>query len=102
MYKLSKAPLLSATQIDKRVESLALELKACDFDVILSALTGSYMFTADISRRMARPDLKIAFIRASSYGNQTESSGKVKISGLETKDIKGKRVLITALSDCFF
>lgn len=94
MYKLSKAPLLSATQIDKRVESLALELKACDFDVILSALTGSYMFTADISRRMARPDLKIAFIRASSYGNQTESSGKVKISGLETKDIKGKHVLI--------
>ena len=82
MFKLSKAPLISALQIDKRLESLALELKAFDFDVILSALTGSYIFTADISRRIAKPKLQIAFIKASSYGDSTESNGKVKISGL--------------------
>ena len=94
MYKLSNAPLISAQQIDKRLESLAQELKACDFDVILSALTGSYMFTADISRRIARPQLQIAFIKTSSYGNSTESQGSVKISGIENLDIKDKRVLI--------
>ena len=94
MFKLSKAPLISAQQIDKRLESLALELKAFDFDVILSALTGSYMFAADISRRIANPKLQIAFIKASSYGDSTESNGKVKISGLGDIDIKDKRILV--------
>jgi hypoxanthine phosphoribosyltransferase len=94
MFKLSKAPLISAQQIDKRLESLALELKAFDFDVILSALTGSYTFAADISRRIANPKLQIAFIKASSYGDSTESNGKVKISGLGDIDIKDKRVLV--------
>ncbi len=94
MYKLSRAPLISARQIDKRLEVLAQELKACNFDIILSALTGSYMFTADISRRIASPSLQIAFIKASSYGNSTESQGKVKIRGLENIDIKDKHILI--------
>ena len=94
LYKLSNAPLITAQQISNRLESLAQELKACDFDVILSALTGSYMFTADISREIAKPDLQISFIRASSYGDSTLSSGKVQISGLEKLDIKGKRILL--------
>ena len=94
MYKLSNAPLLNAQQIDKRLESLAQELKACDFDVILSALTGSYIFTADISRRISNPKLQIAFIKASSYGSSTNSKGNVTITGFENLNIKGKRVLI--------
>lgn len=94
LYKLSNAPLITAQQISNRLESLAQELKACDFDVILSALTGSYMFTADISRKIAKSDLQISFIRASSYGDSTLSSGKVQISGLEKLDIKGKRILL--------
>ena len=50
MYKLPSAPLITAQQINARLDSLAQELKAFDFDVILSALTGSYIFTADLSR----------------------------------------------------
>ena len=94
MYKLPSAPLITAQQINARLDSLAQELKAFDFDVILSALTGSYMFTADLSRRIATPQLHIAFIKASSYGKSTESQGTVKISGFENLDIKGKRVLL--------
>ena len=94
MYKLPSAPLITAQQIDKRLESLAQELKACDFDVVLSALTGSYMFTADLSRRIATPKLRIAFIKASSYGESDKPNAKVHISGLESLDIKGKRVLL--------
>ena len=94
MYKLPSAPLITAQQIDKRLESLAQEIKACDFDVILSALTGSYMFTADLSRRNATPKLRIAFIKASSYGESDKPNAKVHISGLESLDIKGKRVLL--------
>ena len=63
MYRLPSAPLITAQQINTRLDSLAQELKAFDFDVILSALTGSYMFTADLSRRIATPKLRIAFIK---------------------------------------
>ena len=52
------------------------------------------MFTADICRRIAKPELKVAFIKASSYGDGMESSGKVKISGLESLDIAGKNILV--------
>ena len=60
----------------------------------VSTLTGGFMFTADICRRIACQKLKIAFIKASSYGNGTESSGNVKLSGLESIDISGKNVLV--------
>ena len=94
MYKLPSTPLISVQQINARLESLASELKAYDFDVILSALTGSYIFTADLSRRIATPKLRIAFIKASSYGESDKPNAKVHISGLESLDIKGKRVLL--------
>jgi len=94
MYKLSNAPLIPAQQIDKRLESLASEMKACDFDIILSALTGSYIFAADLSRKIASPKLQVAFIKASSYGESVVSSGNVRISGLEKIEIANKRVLL--------
>ena len=94
MYKLPSAPLITAQEINARLDSLASELKAFDFDVILSALTGSYMFTADLSRRIATPKLRIAFIKASSYGESDKPNANVHISGLEGLDIKGKRVLL--------
>ena len=94
MYKLPSAPLITAQQINARLDSLAQELKAFDFDVILSALTGSYIFTADLSRRIATPKLRIAFIKASSYGESDQPNAKVHITGLESIDIKSKRVLV--------
>jgi len=94
MYKLSNAPLIPAQQIDKRLESLASEMKACDFDIILSALTGSYIFAADLSRKIASSKLQVAFIKASSYGESVVSSGNVRISGLEKIEIANKRVLL--------
>ena len=94
MYSRSEKPLISRQQIDELLESLAEEIRGEDFDIILSALTGGFIFTADLCRRIACPKLQIAFIKASSYGNGMESSGKVQISGLESLDIKGKAVLV--------
>ena len=88
------APLITAQQIEKRLDSLALEIQATGFDVILSVLTGSYIFTADLSRKIATPDLEIAFIKASSYGDSTVSKGTVNISGHEKLNLKGKRILL--------
>lgn len=94
MYRLSREPLITARQIEQRLDTLANEIRSLDFDVILSVLTGSYIFTADLSRRLAKPNLQVKFIRASSYGESTESCGSVKFSGLENIDIRGKRVLV--------
>ena len=94
MYKLSEKPLISRQQIEERLDSLAEELRGEHFDYIISTLTGGFMLTADICRRIASQKLKVAFIKASSYGNGTESSGNVKLSGLESIDITGKNVLV--------
>jgi len=95
MYKMSAKPMISAEQIQTRVKEIATEIQGSyEFDIILSALTGAYMFTTDLSRAMANFKHRIAFIKASSYGSGMESSGKLKVSGIEHIDLKGKRVLI--------
>ncbi len=92
---MSEKPMITAEQIQKRISELATEIaQAFDFDVILSALTGAYMFTADLSRALANTKHRIAFIKASSYGSGTESSGNLEVSGLEKIDLKDKRVLL--------
>ena len=101
MYRMSEKPLIGADEIRERVAKLAHEIAAVyDYDVLLSALTGAYMFTADLSRELAKAQgakaqqKEIAFIKASSYGDSTESSGKLQVRGLEKIDIKGKKILM--------
>lgn len=95
MYRMSAKPMITAEQIQTRVKEMAAEIKeSFDFDIILSALTGAYMFTTDLSRAMASAKHRIAFIKASSYGSGMESCGKLKVTGLEKLDLKGKRILV--------
>ena len=101
MYKMSAKPLIEASEIRKRVTTLAREIAdVYDYDILLSALTGAYMFTADLSRELAMAQGEkaypktIAFIKASSYGNSTTSSGQLQVRGLEKIDIKGKKILM--------
>lgn len=95
MYKMSAKPMISAEALQARVQKLATEIsESFEFDVVLSALTGAFMFTTDLCRAMANYRHRITFIKASSYGSGTESSGKLKVTGLEKLDLKGKRVLI--------
>jgi hypoxanthine phosphoribosyltransferase len=91
---MSRQPLISKKEIDERLDTLAEELRSENFDIVVSTLLGGFIFTADICRRIAKPELKVAFIKASSYGDGTESSGKVKISGLESLNIAGKNILV--------
>ena len=101
MYKMSEKPLIRADEIRERVATLAREIvDVYDYDILLSALTGAYMFTADLNRELAKAqgakayNKAIAFIKASSYGNSTTSSGKLQVRGLEKIDLKGKKVLM--------
>ncbi len=63
--------------------------------IVIGVLTGAAFFTTDLSREINVPH-EIKFIKASSYGSGTESSGEVKIYDLDLtpKDIKDRIVII--------
>lgn len=46
--------------------------------IIVSVLKGSVMFTVDLAKKLTVPS-EMEFIRVSSYGNSTESSGKIRM-----------------------
>jgi hypoxanthine phosphoribosyltransferase len=94
-YKLDKI-LISQEKIRTRVQELAGEIQA-DFDknlpVFLPVLTGGFVFVSDIIRQLpVSPEVQ--FIKASSYGSETESSGHVKITGLDDINITDRNVLV--------
>lgn len=88
--------LYSREEIDAAISRLAGSITA-DYEdkypVIISILKGSFMFTADLVRRLNFP-LEVEFIRLSSYGKEQESSGTINVvQGLHFP-IKGRDVLI--------
>ena len=61
--------------------------------VLVSVLKGSFMFTSDLMREIKGPVI-VDFLRASSYGSDTKTSGTVTLTkDLET-DIEGRNVII--------
>ena len=60
---------------------------------LLCVLKGAAVFTSDLARRLDVPDLRLEYIRASSYGMGDVSRGKVEINGL-TSEIRGADVLV--------
>lgn len=95
---MSRQPRLLITQakINKAVSKLAAEIRR-DYrgkqPLLIGILKGSFVFLADLVREL---DLliEVDFIRLSSYGSGTRSSGKVKVvQGLKST-IKGRDVLI--------
>lgn len=95
MPKLSDAPFISKRQLDLRLGRLATEISTnAEVDIVVCVLGGAFMFTADLVRRLHRNDLEVGFVRASSYGNSTQSSGKPVCCGLENIRVNGKNVLL--------
>ncbi len=90
--------LFTADQIAQRLDQLATSLGARlpREIVVVSLLKGSFMFTADLIRMLHSHGLicRVEFITASSYGDDTTSSGELKISGSGPRDITGAPVLL--------
>lgn len=61
--------------------------------VLVGTLKGAFMFVADLARSLDIPS-QIGFIGISSYGSDTESSGKITVTKKLDVDIKGKDVLV--------
>jgi hypoxanthine phosphoribosyltransferase len=88
--------LIPRKEIKRVIARLARRIKRDYTDkepLLLCVLKGSSIFFADLIRELNMP-LEIEFIRISSYGAGTETSGNVKIlRGLRTP-IRGRDILI--------
>ncbi|KAI3426264.1 hypothetical protein D9Q98_008639 [Chlorella vulgaris] len=91
--------LLPKQAIEARVNELGRQIAADYADkrpVVIGTLKGAVVFMADLVRAMEPPPpgLELEFVRASSYGAATVSSGKVDLRMVGPTAIKGRHVLL--------
>ena len=88
--------LISEEEINRRVGELAREISR-DYAgkelTLVSVLRGSFVFMADLCRRL---DLTctVDFMSVSSYGSGTSSTGQVQITKDLSSDISGQHLLV--------
>ena len=89
--------LISEADIQSRVNELAAQISADYADrealVLVGVLKGSFIFLADLSRRLSIPRM-IEFIAVSSYEYGSVQSGAVRLVMDVRGNIEGKHVLI--------
>ena len=88
--------LISRRKIALAVDRLAQEIREDYHDktpLLTGILKGSFIFLADLVRRLDIP-LEIDFIRLSSYGNNTRSSGQVTLLTQVCPPVMDRHVLI--------
>ena len=89
--------MISEAEVMARVDALANEInehfKTTEKLVVIGLLRGSFVFIADLARRLDLP-VEIDFIEASSYGDGTTSSREVRILKDLRAPIEGLDVLV--------
>lgn len=87
--------MISEEEINAMVDRLATQINN-DYQgeelIVVSVLTGGFVFTADLVRKLTMP-VKIDFVQAKSYSGTT-STGELTIKKDISMDIAGKNVLI--------
>lgn len=87
--------LLTSEQVQTRIAEMAAEIEASytgDNDIhFICVLRGGFIFMADLVRAMG-PRATMDFIAVSSYGNQTRTTGEVRLlkdldTGIEGRDV---------------
>jgi len=90
--------LITEAEITARVNELAIDIaKQIDNDwLVIALLRGSFIFAADLVRALhnAGCNPQIDFMTVSSYGDDTESSGKVNINYDTKAEVKDRKVLL--------
>ena len=89
--------VFSEETIQRRVAELGREIAACygpDADVlVLGLLKGSFIFVADLVRRIPMP-IQVDFLIASSYGKGRVSSGEIKLSYNPGASLENRSVVL--------
>ncbi|PFH87966.1 hypoxanthine phosphoribosyltransferase [Bacillus sp. AFS088145] len=91
-----KDTLISETDLKNRVKALAEQIEH-DFNneplILVVVLKGSFVFAADLVREI-KSNINVDFISVSSYSNQTESTGKVRLLKDLDENITDKNVVV--------
>ncbi|RKZ05255.1 hypoxanthine phosphoribosyltransferase [Candidatus Fermentibacteria bacterium] len=88
--------LVSASEITEKVNKLGAELTelyAGEEVVVIPLLRGAFMFAADLVRAMTLP-VRVEFLGAASYGEETVSSGEVRLTLDTSFPLHGRNVLV--------
>jgi hypoxanthine phosphoribosyltransferase len=88
--------LFSRQEIEDSLNRLSVQIKSDYQDknpLLIGILKGSFVFLADLARRLDFP-LEVDFMRLSSYGQGQQSSGQVKIVSRPVLAVKGRHVLV--------
>ena len=88
--------LYSEEQIRSRIKELASELNKLykgEEVTAICVLKGAVIFATDLVRELDMP-VQMEFIRLSSYGSDTQTSGKVNAVDIKLPDLNNKNVLI--------
>ena len=88
--------ILTRDDLEKIISALAQQISS-DYKgrdlICVGVLKGAFIFMADLVRMLTVP-VTIEFLRASSYGTGTTSSGRPELAGNLSLDIKGKDLLL--------
>lgn len=95
--KYSIETLIDRKTVENRIKELAKEIEkdyAGEEIICVGLLKGSVIFLSDLIKEIETSPVVIDFMNVSSYGNETTSSGDVKILKDTDLDLRGKNVLI--------
>ena len=91
-----KRVAFTVDEISARVTELGNEITAAYPDgdlLVLGLLKGSFIFVSDLVRQVCRP-LQVDFLVVSSYGNETVSSGHVRLVYDPQAELTGRHILL--------
>jgi len=92
----SLEPIIPQPLIERRLDELAAEISR-DYAgrdlVVVGVLRASFIFVADLVRRVNLP-LRVEFLTASSYGDGTTPQGPVSLAGEWTPEVRGRDCLL--------
>jgi hypoxanthine phosphoribosyltransferase len=89
-------PVLEKEAIAATVAALGAQISS-DFKgrevILIGVLKGAFIFLSDLARQISIP-VRLDFIRASSYGSETTSSGTIRLTQKPQIDVRGKPVVL--------
>ncbi len=89
--------IIPEDRIKLKVKEIAKAIEA-DFAgeevVFVGVLKGAFVFLSDLVRNIEKIDVKIDFVKVSSYGMATETSGIVRLELDTTLDLRGRNVVL--------
>ena len=89
--------IIDEKSIQEKVKEIAGQIEK-DYEgqevVFVGVLKGAFIFLADLIRKIQKVDVLVDFVKVSSYGASTETSGIVRLEFDTTMSLEGKHVII--------